>query len=252
MTGYETLAFVHLKHPISYWKTSTTNFICSAVGNTIGFPLFVASAIRYRRYSRWGVPLLVTTEVSAFALGSFWLGLFVLGGTAFLIAPLQVPAYLDLPFSTARPLGVVLSLAAVVYFLGCWRVRKPLAIKGHGFRFPNVRVAIAQFTVSSLDWAMAAAVLYTLLPLKNISYFSFLNIYLLAMGAGAISSVPGGAGVFETVTILLLAGRAPGDAVLASLLAYRVIYYLLPFAIGLCLLVVQDLCIHPMRRFPHS
>ncbi len=248
MTGYDTLAFVHLKYPLSYWRTGTTNFICSAVGNTVGFPLFTASAIRYRRYGRWGVPLMVTTETTAFALGSFWLGLFMLGGAAFLIAPLQVPAQLQLPFNTARPLGVVLALAAAVYFLGCLMVHKPLVINGHGFRFPNVGVAIAQFTVSSLDWAMAAAVLYTLIPASDISYFNFLNIYLLAMGAGAISSVPGGAGVFETVVILLLDGKVPGDAVLASLLAYRLVYYLLPFAIALCLLVVQELFIKDENR----
>ncbi len=152
MTGYDALAFVHLKHPLSCRKTSTTNFICSAVGNTIGFPLFTASAIRYRRYGRWGVPLMVITEVTAFALGSFWLGLFVLGGIAFLVTPLQVPAQLQLPFETARPLGIALALAAIFYFLGCLTIRKPLVIKGHGFRFPNVGVAIAQFTVSSLDW----------------------------------------------------------------------------------------------------
>ncbi|PZO08925.1 MAG: hypothetical protein DCF25_21975 [Leptolyngbya foveolarum] len=87
---------------------------------------------------------------------------------------------------------------------------------------------------------MAAAVLYTLIPLGDIGYFSFLNIYLLAMGAGVISSVPGGAGVFETVVILLLDGKVLGDAVLAALLAYRIIYYLLPFAIALILFLFQE------------
>ena len=240
MTGYDALAFVHLKYPMSYWRAGTTNFICSAIGNTVGFPLLTASAIRYRRYGRWGVPPLVTTEATAFALGSFWLGLFTLGGAAFLIAPLPIPTQLDLPFSTARPLGAILVLAAVVYWVGSLTVRKPFVLKDHEFRFPNAKVAIAQFAVSSLDWGMAAAVLYTLVPAGDISYFSFLNIYLLAMGAGVISSVPGGAGVFETVIILLLNGKVPGDAVLASLLAYRAIYYLLPFAIALCLFAAQE------------
>ncbi len=240
MTGYDWLAFVHLKYPLSYWRTASTNFICSAVGNTLGFPLFTASAIRYRRYGRWGVPPLVTTEATAIALGSFWLGLFALGGAAFLIAPLSVPAQLHLPFANARPLGVALALAGGVYLLGCLMVRKPLVIRGHGFRFPSFGMAIAQFAVSSLDWGLAAAVLYVLIPRGDISYFSFLNIYLLAMGAGVISSVPGGAGVFETVVILLLAGTVPGDAVLASLLAYRMIYYLLPFAIALIFFLFQE------------
>ena len=248
MTGYDALAFAHLRQPLSYWRIATTNFICSAVGNTVGFPLFTASAIRYRRYSGWGVPPLAIAEITAFALGSFWLGLFILGGAAFLIAPLQVPTQLHLPFSTARPLGVVFTLLVFFYLLGSLIVRKPFVLRGREFRFPSFKLAVSQFAVSSLDWGMAAAVLYTLIPLGDISYFSFLNIYLLAMGAGVVSSVPGGAGVFETVILLLLAGKVSGDVVLASLLAYRVVYYFLPFVIALCLLVFQEIFLTAKRR----
>ena len=56
------------------------------------------------------------------------------------------------------------------------------------------------------------------------------------MTAGVLSNVPGGAGVFETVIVLLLVGKIPGEAVVASLLAYRVIYYLLPFGLAVGLL----------------
>lgn len=54
------------------------------------------------------------------------------------------------------------------------------------------------------------------------------------MAAGVVSNVPGGVGVFETVIILLLPDQIPGDAILAALLAYRIIYYLLPFAAVCC------------------
>jgi hypothetical protein len=55
------------------------------------------------------------------------------------------------------------------------------------------------------------------------------------MSGGVASNVPGGLGVFEGVILLLLSAKVPAAAVLASLLAYRAIYYFLPlgFATGL-------------------
>ena len=55
-----------------------------------------------------------------------------------------------------------------------------------------------------------------------------LGVFLLAQVAGLVSHVPAGLGVFETVMVLLLAPWLPGDAVLGSVLAYRIVYYLMP------------------------
>lgn len=66
------------------------------------------------------------------------------------------------------------------------------------------------------------------------------------MAAGVVSNVPGGVGVFETVVILLLSGQLPADAVLAALLAYRIVYYLLPFAVAAGLLLFHE--IYPKIR----
>ncbi len=241
MTGYDVLAFRHLKQPLAYRHVATTSFISNAFSNTIGFALLTGGAIRYRRYTRWRISRGAIAQTIAFANFSFWLGLLTIGSTAFLIMPLPIPAELPLPFSTARPLGILFLTLALAYLIGSSVIRRPLVLGKYTFRHPTLSTALKQMTVSSLDWGMAAAVLYTLVPIGNISYFAFLNIYLLAMAAGAISSVPGGVGVFETVTILLLKDRVSGDAVIASLLAYRVIYYFLPFGLAAVLFVFQEI-----------
>jgi uncharacterized membrane protein YbhN (UPF0104 family) len=46
--------------------------------------------------------------------------------------------------------------------------------------------------------------------------------------AGIISHVPGGLGVFETITLVDLSNEVPGDQVLAALLLFRVMYFLVP------------------------
>ncbi|MGB3787954.1 MAG: lysylphosphatidylglycerol synthase domain-containing protein [Phormidesmis sp.] len=240
MTGYDALAFHHLKQPLAYSRIATTSFISNAFSNTIGFALLTGGAIRYRRYARWGVSGGAIAQIIAFANFSFWLGLLTIGSVAFLSMPLPIPAELPLPFSTARPLGVLFLTLALAYLIGSSLIRRPLVLGRHTFYHPTLSTALRQMVISSLDWGMAAAVLYTLLPTEDISYFAFLNTYLLAMAAGVVSSVPGGVGVFETVTILLLKDRVPGDAVIASLLAYRMIYYFLPFGLAAVLFAFQE------------
>ena len=95
--------------------------------------------------------------------------------------------------------------------------------------------------VSGLDWLVAAAVLYVLFPSEPFSYLNFLGIYILGQMAGLISHVPGGLGVFETVMIYFLSPTLPAPQILASLVVYRVIYYLLPLVAASFLLGVNEL-----------
>ncbi len=87
----------------------------------------------------------------------------------------------------------------------------------------------------------AGTVLYVLFPgLSNLSYPMFISIYLLAQFAGLLSHVPGGLGVFETVLILLLPPSLKPAEILGALVAYRVIYYLLPLLAAAVLLGARE------------
>lgn len=247
MTGYDALAFLYLQQPLAYRRIALANFLSSAFSNTIGFAWLTGSAIRFRLLSAWGISAGAIAQVIAFSNFSFWLGLLAMGGAAFAIDPLPIPTQLNLPFATARPLGFLFLGLALAYLLGSVTLRSPLTIGKHIFRFPPVRIAISQIIISSLDWAMAAAVLFALLPAIELSYFSVLSVYLLAMAAGVISNMPGGVGVFETVIILLLAPYLPAAIVLASLLAYRVTYYFVPFVVAAGLFLAQETYVKKRR-----
>lgn len=241
MTGYDTLAFRYIGCRLAYKKSAWTAFISCAVSNTIGFALLTGSAIRYRFYSAWRVPTIAIAQTIAFANFTFWLGLFAVGGLMFCLHPVVIPTKLNLPFLSVRPIGIIFLLAIAVYILGSIFIKKQLTIRGHSFRFPSLPIAIGQIAVSSLDWSLAAAVLYTLLPIsKVLTYPSFLSIYMLAMTAGVVSNVPGGLGVFESVVLLLLSPQVPAAAVLGSLLAYRVVYYLFPLGVATGLLGMYE------------
>ena len=93
---------------------------------------------------------------------------------------------------------------------------------------------MAQVATSCLDWIIAAAVLYILLPDSlPLTFGRFLGIFLLAQIAGVASNVPGGIGIFEAIILVFLAPFFSASAILGALVAFRVIYYLLPLLVAI-------------------
>lgn len=242
MAYYDNISFRIIRHYINYKKVIFTGFISAAATNNVGFAFLTGSAIRYRYYSNWGASAIDIAQVIAFENVSFWLGLFTVSGVMFLVNPLVVPTQINLPFLSLRPLGILFLLLVITYIIGSILDKKPLVIRGHEFRFPSLQIALIQISLSSLDWLVAAAALYVLLPVTaSLSYLGFLNIFLLAMIAGIVSNVPGGLGVFETIMLLLLEPKIPATAVMGTLLAYRGVYYFLPLGVATILMGSYEL-----------
>ncbi|MGB8697990.1 MAG: UPF0104 family protein, partial [Thermosynechococcaceae cyanobacterium] len=169
-------------------------------------------------------------------------GLFAAGGIVFLLAPISIPTLLHLPFNSAQPLGWIFLSIVIGYLLWNLLSRKALQIGPLIFPHLPVSLALAQVSVASADWMLAAAVLYALLPSAvPLSYPAFFSIYLLGQIAGVVSNIPGGLGVFETVILLLLSPSIPSAEVLGALIAYRGIYYLAPLCIAVLLLGLYEL-----------
>ncbi|MBE8998792.1 UPF0104 family protein [Nostoc sp. LEGE 12447] len=242
MIGYDILGFSYINRSLNWNKIALTSFISSAFSNTIGFALLTGSAIRYRFYASWGVPAVAIAQVIAFANFTFWLGMFAVAGCLFLINPLKIPTQLHLPFATVRPIGVIFLLLVASYLLGSIFIKQPLIIRGQEFRFPSFKISLIQIAISGLDWILAAAILYAVLPTNiSFSYLDFLGIYLLAMFAGVVSNVPGGLGVFETIILLILSSQVSAAAILGSMLAYRGVYYFLPLLVASGLLGIYEI-----------
>lgn len=241
-TGYDTLAARYIRHPLPYRKTALTALVSIAISNSIGLSLLSGSAIRYRFYTAWGLSVVEIAHIIAFCNLGFWLGLFAVGGIVFLLAPVAIPALLHLPFNSVQPLGWIFLVIVVGYLL--WNLLSQKALQIGHFVFPHLPMplALAQVSIASVDWMLAAAVLYALLPSAvPLPYAGFFGIYLLGQIAGVISNVPGGLGVFETVIFLLLSPSIPSSKVFGALIAYRGIYYLAPLCIAVMLLGLYEL-----------
>jgi len=245
MTGYDALAFRNIRHPLPYRRIALASFSGYAFSNSLGHPLFTGTPIRARLYSGWGLSVLQVTQVVLFCFLTFWLGFLTLGGATFLLEPLPLPRFLGVQLESARPLGALFLVAVVLYLMLAVRRRKPILWKGVELPLPGIRLALGQVVLSCLDWGLAGAVLYALLPppapgQAGLSFTAVLAAFLLSQLFGVLSQVPAGLGVFESAMLLLLTPRLPAPVLLGALVAYRGIYYFIPLLVASLLLAGNE------------
>ncbi|RKH19862.1 bifunctional lysylphosphatidylglycerol flippase/synthetase MprF [Corallococcus sp. CA041A] len=239
LTLYDVLALGHAGHRIPYSRVGFTSFVGYAFGHNLGASFLSGGSVRYRLYSAWGLTALDVARVSAFNALTFWLGLAAVTGASLLLE--GGGGVLSLSTPVAHGVGAALGLLLVGYFVACATVRKPLRIRGLEWTLPTPARALAQLVVSCGDWALAAAVLWVLLPPDSVSLPSLTALFALAQLAGIASQVPAGLGVFETVMLSALTPRVPAPQVVGVLLVYRLVYYLLPFTVAALLLAGHEL-----------
>lgn len=240
LTGYDALALRYVRHPLAWHRVAFASFTGYAVSNTLGFPLLTGASLRYRLYTRWGVPLADVARIIAFYSTTFWLGALTVGGLAFLFDPIALPPMLHVPTALLHPIGALMLAAVAGYAALSALHTRTFAVRGHVIAIPSPGLVAAQFLVSTADWFAAAAVLHALLPPGSVSFASFAGAFVIGQIIGIVSHVPGGVGVFDSVVLFFLAPQLGAPAVLGTLLAYRVIYYLLPFALAAGALAVSE------------
>ncbi len=243
LIGYDILGVKYIGQSLPLARIALCSFLSYAVGNCFG-TFLGGSTIRYRLYSIWGLSAVDIVKLVLLVGVSFWIGVFALAGLVFIWEPLRIPSDLHLPMSSTRPLGTVLIALAAGYLVLCAARRKPISIGKWDFTPPSIRLSLLQYAVAALDLSVACAVLYVLLPDSAApSYWHFLAVYLFAIVAALITQVPGGLGVLELVILAILNPSEP-HSVVGALLAYRVIYYLGPLAIGLVIFGGHELLRH--------
>ena len=244
LTGYDLIAFAYIGRHLSWWRIVATSFLAYAVANSVGFAMLSGASVRYRFYTRWG---LTAEELSRIVFSysvTFWLGLLALGGLSLALSPVSIRADL-IPPGFAPPIGWTLVAVSVAYVLATALRRQPLRLGGLELPMPTVQLAVTQLVVSAVDWALAAAVLFALLPASNVSFLTVLGAFLAAQLLGLASHVPGGVGVFEGLMVLLLKPSLSSEQLIPALVVYRVVYYLMPLSVAFAALVADE--VHQRR-----
>ena len=98
-----------------------------------------------------------------------------------------------------------------------------------------------QASVAAVDLLISATALYLVLPVEAaVPFAQVLAAYLVAIAISLLTQVPGGLGVLEVILVTLLKGTV-GDSVLASVLIFRILYYVLPLIFGMITLVAHEI-----------
>jgi len=193
--------------------------------------------------------VMIVTQLWLVASGNFawlnWVTIVIAGAvvdTSLAGRVLPLPA----PPPHLAPAPAWYAALVIAYFSWCALGRRaPITVSRWHITPPSATIAALQMLLATADWLVAGMVLFSLLPHGTSTPFTvFLGAYLVAHAAGIASHVPAGAGVFEVAFLALL---APGAAnpehagLIASLLAYRVLYYLLPLCAAAALATMSEL-----------
>ena len=211
-----------------------------AFSNFLGFHLFTGGAVRFRTYSRSGLDAAEIGQVVLLSWMGLWLAFTTLVGLALVVDPEGVPLLRLLHASADRIVGLAVVAALVGLFVFAGPEGREARVFSWRIPLPRRSMLLLQLLVGVLDLLASASVLYVLLPADaQPGTVLFLTVYMSAVILGSISHVPGGIGVFEATLIAGLGMQGRAD-ILASLLAYRLIYYFLPFLIAVVALAAAE------------
>jgi len=238
---YDLLARAYCGHKLAARQVMLVSFVCYAFNLTLS--TWVGGiGMRYRLYSRLGLPSSTITRIFSLSITTNWLGYILLGGIIFTFGIVELPAHWYIDEGTLRIVGIVLLLMIAAYLWFCaFAKRRHMTVKGQKLVLPSFKFALAQMVISSANWMAMGAIIWLLLG-QEVNYFFVLGVLLVSSIAGVIVHIPAGIGVLEAVFIALLAGEHVSHGkIIAALLAYRVLYYFLPLILALvCYLVLES------------
>jgi uncharacterized membrane protein YbhN (UPF0104 family) len=239
LAGYDAISLTALGRKLSFRRIAFAAFLGYAFANSLPFSVVTGAAVRYRLYSQWGIGRDEAARVITLNTVTYVVGLLASAGVAFAIQPVLVPGFLRLPLHSVRPIGFVCLAVVAAYILWSSRPGGDLKLWRWKLPRPTLQRALAQIGVSMADWVFSGAALYVLLPHK-VPFHVFFAVFLLGQIAGLVAQVPAGLGVFEAVMLWGLTPALSTPAILIGLVAYRLVYFLLPLALAMAIWVWRE------------
>lgn len=160
---YDLLGRYYCGHKLAKRQVMLVSFICYAFNLTLS--TWVGGiGMRYRLYSRLGLPGSTITRIFSLSITTNWLGYILLGGFIFTFGVVQLPAHWYIDEATLRILGIVLLLIIVIYLWCCaFAKHRHITIKGQKLVLPSWKFALAQMAISGANWMVMGAIIWLLL-----------------------------------------------------------------------------------------
>ncbi len=230
--GYDLLALRFIRRALPLRQVAFASFASNAFSNNVGNTLLAGGPLRYWFYHPLGLSPLEVGKIVVFCSASFWVGYLFLAGLLLVAHGGALPKLPELRLLDPRYVGGSL-LALIALYAIALAARSRLEQRRWAAWLPTPRLALGQLAVASLDILAMAAALYALLPATTgVSFLSFVVLFLVAVATSAATQVPGGVGVFEALVLLLMGKAAPMAGAAAALIAFRIVYCVLPLLVA--------------------
>ncbi len=253
--GYFTLTFYDLfalrtigRKDVPYRVAALAGFTSYSIGHNVGASVFTGGAVRYRIYSGWGLDAVEVAKLCFIAGLTFWLGNLTVLGFGFAYHP-QAASEIDLlPPWASRALGIAALTALTAYVVWVWQTPRVIGRQNWEVRLPSGPLTLLQIVIGIIDLTFCALAMYMLVPSEPpIIFIDVAVIFITATLLGFASHSPGGLGVFDAAMLVALWQYDP-EELLAGLLIFRLLYYILPFTLALAVLGIREVMLSMARR----
>src|SRR5262249_20232106 len=110
---------------------------------------------------------------------------------------------------------------------------------------PGGPVALLQIMIGIVDLGFCALAMHVLVPDEpNLGFVVVAVIFVSATLLGFASHSPGGLGVFDAAMLVGL-WQMDREHLLAGMLLFRLLYYIVPFVVSVILLTVREVILAP-------
>jgi uncharacterized membrane protein YbhN (UPF0104 family) len=137
-------------------------------------------------------------------------------------------------------MALVILTLLVAYIAWVWVKPRVIGRDGWQVTLPGGPLTLLQIAIGILDLSFCAAAMYMLVPDEpNLGFVTVAVIFVAATLLGFASHAPGGLGVFDAAMMVAL-WQFDKEDLLAGLLLFRLLYYIIPFVISLTVLGIRE------------
>src|SRR5215475_8881809 len=244
LTFYDFFALrtIGKKH-VPYRIAALSAFCSYSIGHNLGATVFTGGAIRFRIYSDYALNAIDVAKICFLSGLTFWLGNLVVLGIGMAYHPSAASEMDLLPAELNRLIALGCLAGIVIYFvwLMTGKERRQLGQNGWKVVLPSARLTLVQVLIGVVDLGFCATAMYLLVPATpHIDFMSLAVVFILATLLGFASHAPGSIGVFDAAMLVALPqfGR---EQLLATLLVFRVLYFIIPFCISISIMGTREL-----------
>jgi hypothetical protein len=246
--GYFTLTFYDLfalrtigRRDVPWRVAALAGFTSYSIGHNVGASAVTGGAVRYRIYSSHGLSAAEVARLCFIAGLTFWLGNVAILGLGIAWQPEAATALNRLPPWINRTLAVAALAGLAVWVVWVWSKPREIGRGAISAPLPKGPLTLLQVAIGIADLGFCALAMWVLMPHTPwVDFDTVLVVFVAATLLGFASHSPGGIGVFDAAMMVALP-MFDKEELLAALLLFRLLYYIIPFALSLMLLGAREL-----------